>query len=131
MGNICQTEAEPDKSLSIKNDNAVAVQQDLKPTKNFTSALDQGPPQQQPEKKEVKQPLTNDTDPKPPVEQKKKIKKKKKLKKRKRNINDYADAFSVKDTEQMKKNRAVRLIQNMFREWKKRKEAEANKGWFF
>ena len=128
MGNICQTETEQENSLSIKNENSVAVQEDKKPTKNFTSALDQ-PQQQQAKKKETKQPLTNDTN--PPVVEKKKMKKKKKLKKRKRDINDYVDAFAVKNNEQMTKNAAVRLIQRMFREWKKRKDEEKNTGWFF
>ena len=131
MGNICQTETEQESSLSIKNENSVAVQEDKKPTKNFTSALDQPQqePRQEPEKKEAQQPKTNDTQ--PPVVEKKKMKKKRKIKKRKRDINDYVDAFAVKDKDQMTRNAAARLIQRLFREWKKKKEEEKNSGWFF
>ena len=59
------------------------------------------------------------------------MKKKRKIKKRKRDINDYVDAFAVKDKDQMTRNAAARLIQRLFREWKKKKEEEKNSGWFF
>ena len=131
MGNICQTETEQEKSLSIKKEEIVVkVDNDKKTVKNFSSGLDLEDPINQPlpQKKQaqVQQPLTNETKSKVEVVEKKKIKKKKKLKKRKRDINDYVDAFSVKDTEQIKKNRAARRIQNMFKEWKKRKEEAKN-----
>ena len=139
MGNICQAETEQEKSLSIKKEEIVVKVDDdandnKKTVKNFSSGLDlEDPiiqPQLQKKQAQVQQPLTNETKSKVEVVEKKKIKKKKRLKKRKRDINDYVDAFSVKDTEQIKKNRAARRIQNMFKEWKKRKEEAKNKGWF-